>query len=172
MATVNAGRMTAVLDGDFVVFLIGLRLNRPWKVHKWLPVFTAMPRMLRELYAQPESGFLGHAGAVGVMVQYWRSFEQLEAYARDPSHVHWPAWVAFNRKVRASSGDVGIWHETYRVAAGQYESVYSSMPVFGLGKAGRLVPAEGRRSTARGRIAGPADAAEAVPASPEYETTP
>ena len=23
------------MDGDFVVFLIGIRLNKPWKVHKW-----------------------------------------------------------------------------------------------------------------------------------------
>ena len=25
-------RMTAEVDGDFVVFLIGMRINKPWKV--------------------------------------------------------------------------------------------------------------------------------------------
>ena len=60
MAKVIAQRMTARIDGDFVVFLIGLRVNKPWKIHKWLPVFLAMPRMLKELAANPESGFLGH----------------------------------------------------------------------------------------------------------------
>ena len=55
-------RMTAELEGDFVVFLIGMRINRPWKLHKWLPVVLAMPRMLRELEARPESGFLGAPG--------------------------------------------------------------------------------------------------------------
>ena len=41
-------RLTASLDGDFVVFLIGLRINKPLHIHKWLPVVQAMPRMLTE----------------------------------------------------------------------------------------------------------------------------
>jgi hypothetical protein len=45
----------------------------------------------------------------------------------------------------------GIWHETYLVRAGEYEAVYGNMPPFGLGKAGRLVPAS-ESSTARGRL--------------------
>jgi hypothetical protein len=152
MATIYNQKMTAEIDGEFVVFLIGMRINKPWKVHKWLPVFVAMPRMLKELAANPDSGFLGHTMSLGVIIQYWRSFEHLEAYARSKDQAHWPAWVAFNKRVRYSSGDVGIWHETYRIAPGQYETVYGSMPAFGLGKAGRLVPANGRRDSARGRM--------------------
>ena len=71
----------------------------------------------------------------GVIVQYWRSFDQLEAYARNPDQLHWPVWVAFNRSVGESREDVGIWHETYRVKAGEYECIYSGMPPFGLAKA-------------------------------------
>jgi len=52
-----AGRYTGTIEGDFVVFLIGMRVNKPWKVHRWR---------------------------------------------------------RFNRLVRGS-GDVGIWHEAYRV---------------------------------------------------------
>lgn len=59
MAQVIDKRVTAEIDGDFVVFLIGLRINRPWKAWKWLPVLVAMPRMLRELTESPGSGFLG-----------------------------------------------------------------------------------------------------------------
>ena len=59
MAGIIAERMTAQIEGDFVVFLIGMRINKPWKVHKWLPVFMAMPRMLKELAANPQSGCLG-----------------------------------------------------------------------------------------------------------------
>jgi hypothetical protein len=103
--------MTAVIEGEFVVFLIGMRINRLWKVHKWLPVFRAMPRMLRELSARPDSGLLGFRVHNGLrehmVVQYWRSFEHLERYARDPGRDHLPAWVAFNRSV-GSNGDVGI----------------------------------------------------------------
>ena len=152
MGQVNAQRLTVEVEGNFVVFLIGMRINKPLKVHKWLPVFLAMPRMLKELEKHPESGFLGYTMGLPVIVQYWRSFEQLEAYARGKDFAHWPAWLAFNKRVGGSRGDVGIWHETYRVAAGQYEAVYSGVPTFGLGKVGKLVSASGARETALGRM--------------------
>jgi hypothetical protein len=136
------------------VFLIGMRINRLWKVHKWLPVARAMPRMIKELSTQREHGFLGAEQWFGnptLMLQYWRSFEELERYAKNRSAQHLPAWAAFNRAV-GSGGDVGIWHETYRIGPGRYEAVYGNMPAFGLGTAGRLVPAEGRRRTARSRL--------------------
>ena len=153
MAQVIPERMTAQIEGDFVVFLIGMRINKPWKIHKWLPVARAMPRMLDELKEHPESGFLGSISKGLFMVQYWRSFEHLEAYARSQDHEHWPAWVAFNKQMRGSRDDVGIWHETYLVGAGQYESVYSGMPPWGLGSASELVQASGRKESARGRVA-------------------
>ncbi|MEI9901127.1 MAG: DUF4188 domain-containing protein [Hyphomicrobium sp.] len=108
-----AKRVAAEVDGDFVVFCIGMRINAMWKVHKWLPVFLAMPRMLKELEARPEIGLLGYRRIGGLaFLQYWRSFEHLEAYARAPEQSHWPAWSAFNRRLDKSRGDVGIWHET------------------------------------------------------------
>ena len=66
-------------------------------------------------------------GNPSVMVQYWRSFETLEAYAKDRDQEHLPAWKAFNEAV-ASNGDVGIWHETYRVRPGDFECVYNNIP--------------------------------------------
>jgi hypothetical protein len=152
MARVNAERMYAQLDGDFVVFIIGMRVNKPWKLHKWLPVFFAMPRMIKELERKPEAGLLAVQSMGLAVVQYWRSFEALEAYARDADGQHWPAWVAFNKRMARSRGDVGIWHETYRVGAGEYEAIYSGMPPHGLGRAGRLAPARERFETARGRL--------------------
>jgi len=156
MAHIIPDRMAAEIEGDFVVFLIGMRINKPWKVHRWWPVFTAMPRMIRELErAGPETGFLGHNGlGLGGIVQYWRSFDHLEAYARDLARRHAPAWAAFNKAVRGSREDVGIWHETYLVKAGQYEAVYSGMPPHGLGRVSRLVPATGNREAARQRLSG------------------
>jgi hypothetical protein len=150
--TINQ-RMTAKLEGDFVVFLIGMRINRFWKFHKWLPIATAMPKMIKELAANADSGFLGAQpfGISGVLVQYWRSFEHLEAYAKDRNASHYPAWKEFNKKVR-SNGDVGIWHETYQVRAGEYETIYNNMPKFGLGTVGELVPITGRHESAADRI--------------------
>ena len=152
MAEVVPKRVTAQIEGDFVVFLIGMRINRPWKVHKWLPMFRGMPKMIRELEKRPESGFLGHIMGLGVIVQYWRSFDQLEAYARDQDELHWPAWVDFNKRVGGSRGDVGIWHEIYRVRAGEYECVYSGMPSMGLAKASATVDAVGVLESARSRM--------------------
>ena len=147
-------RMTSEIDGDFVVFLIGMRINKPWKIHKWWPVFSAMPRMIRELRKRPELGMLGCVFGAKMSVQYWESFEKLEAYARSKDDEHLPAWRAFNKSVGKSRGDVGIWHETYQVRAGEYECVYSGMPAFGLGTAGNHVPAGGEKETARGRLTG------------------
>jgi hypothetical protein len=64
MGEIMASKMSAEIEGDFVVFVIGMRINKLWKLHKWLPVFSAMPRMLKELEKQPESGFLGSVSVV------------------------------------------------------------------------------------------------------------
>ena len=157
MTLALAGRVTARFEGEVVVFLIGMRINRLWKVHKWWPVARAMPRMLRELTRDPASGLLGFESWVGnptVSLQYWRSFEHLERYAKDAGRLHRPAWAAFNRAV-ASNGDVGIWHETYRVRPGDYECIYNNMPPFGLAKATVTVPADGKLEAARSRMSMP-----------------
>jgi hypothetical protein len=169
MSAIISERMAAEIEGDFVVFLIGMRLNRPWKVWQWMPVAAAMPRMLAELARHPELGLL-HARSLGgfpnfLVVQYWRSFEHLHAYATGKTNAHLPAWQAFNQKV-GSNGDVGIWHETYLVKAGQYECVYHNMPRYGLGLAGALVPATGHRLSAKGRL-GRSDDATPSPSSPQ-----
>lgn len=155
MTQINAQRMAARIEGDFVVFLIGMRINAWWKPHKWLPAILAMPKMLKELDALPaeQTGFLGHNGlGIGAITQYWRSFDHLESYARSQDHTHFPAWTAFNKRMKNSRADVGIWHETYLVKAGQYEAIYSGMPAFGLGRVSALVPATGNRSAARDRL--------------------
>ncbi len=158
MAKILSERVTAEIGDEVCVFLIGMRVNRVWKLHRWLPVARAMRRMLVELEKLPDSGFLGVEQWFGnptLMVQYWRSFEQLEAYATARDLAHLPAWTEFNRLV-GSNGDVGIWHETYRVRPGDFECVYNNMPAFGLAKATKLVPATGRREFAPGRMsAGP-----------------
>jgi hypothetical protein len=147
-------RFTAKVDGDFVVFLIGLRIHRPLAINKWLPVIRAMPRMLDELHRQPELGLM-HAemwfARTTIMVQYWRSMEQLLSYAKSTSSQHLPAWRAFNKST-GTEGSVGIWHETYTAQPGSYETMYFNMPPFGLGKAGALLPASGARNTAEGRL--------------------
>lgn len=42
-------RVCAETDGPLVLFLIGVRLNRWWKLWQWLPVVLVWPEMLAEL---------------------------------------------------------------------------------------------------------------------------
>ncbi len=121
MVQIIPGRFTARTDEPFVVFLIGMRINKPLAVGTWFPTFRAMGPMLKELYQHPEKGFLG--GEIFLyrwgpaIVQYWRSFEDLEHFARNPDDPHLPAWQRFNRNV-GSDGSVGIFHETFIVMWG------------------------------------------------------
>src|SRR4051794_39326561 len=120
---INAGRWTAHVDGDFVVFLIGADIRDPSQGEAG-ELLMAMVDMLAELEQDPDAGLLGYQvfGAVGgVIVQYWRSFEALEAYARNPSAKHAPVWRAWNQLAAGERSGAGIWHETFKVAGGGYE---------------------------------------------------
>lgn len=153
MAGVNAprgatlGRQTAAYEGDLVVFLIGMRINRLWGFRHWLPVVRAMTPMLKELAADPDSGLLGFRTVIGArgptVIQYWRDAASLQAFASDPGRTHRPAWTEFFRS-SYKGGAVGIWHETYLVPAGSHESIYTNVPPLGLGALSGLTPVGSR----------------------------
>lgn len=148
---------THLHEGDLALFLIGLRVNQPWRPDLWLPAMRAMGPMLAELYAAraaaergetEDPGFLGHRSLVGAggptLVQYWRSVEDIYAYAGDQERAHRPAAKAFYERGRRAAGAVGIWHETYAVPAGGHESLYLAMPTTGLAAATGVAPLTGR----------------------------
>lgn len=168
MVSIHPGRFTAEIDGPFVVFIIGMRVNKLLAFSKWIPVARAMRPMVEHLLEHKDMGLM-HAQTFAYwrgagLVQYWRSFEQLERFARDPSLLHLDAWKRFNRAVGAD-GSVGIWHETYVVAAGQYECIYGNMPRFGLAVAGEHMKAVGAKETAKRRLGLKGD-----PTVPSYDT--
>ena len=155
MARVETGRFAGRLDGEFVVFVIGMRVNQLWAVHRWLPVSRAMPRMLQELFRQPELGLLHAEYFVSwrnvMTLQYWRSYDHLHAYAHARDKAHLPAWAAFNQAARGNTA-VGVYHESYLMSADRYETVYVNMPPFGLAAAGEMVPAVGSMHDAAARL--------------------
>ena len=53
----------------------------------------------------------------------------------------------------AASGDVGVYHETYKIKPGQYECVYANMPAVGLAAVGQHQPVGRRTEAARDRVA-------------------
>ena len=152
MAHTAGRRMMAEIDGDFVVFLIGASPSKLHLVRSLMDLGGrhGMRHMLDYLVAHPEKGLLGYQMGLPVIVQYWRSFEHLEAFARDADDPHLAVWRNYWRRV-GKSDRTGIWHETYLVRAGEYEAIYGNMRPFGLGKAGRLVPLS-ESSSARRRI--------------------
>jgi hypothetical protein len=142
MAEIKLGRWTAEIEGDFVVFIIGARVNRRWNPFVAIADLggrRGMNHMLKYLVAHPEKGLLGYQTLGFANVQYWRSFEQLEAFAKDTDDPHLDAWRKFWKRV-GTSGRTGIWHETFLVRDGEYEAIYGNMPPRGLGKASKLVP--------------------------------
>ena len=152
MGEVAGRRMMAEIEGDFVVFLIGARLSKRQVFQSLIDLGgrRGMRHMLDYLVEHPEKGLLAYEMGIPTIVQYWRSFEQLEAFAKDKEDPHLEMWRQYWRRVGRSTR-TGIWHETYLVKAGQYEAVYGNMPAHGLGKAGRLVPMS-EASSARERL--------------------
>lgn len=168
MGKVIPGRYSAQMEESFVVFVIGMRINRLFALHKWIPVVKAMGPMIKELYQNPEHGFISTEifwNWRGItLLQYWKSYEQLEKYARGGTHLK--AWIKFNKSV-GTDGTVGIYHETYMIQPGQYECIYGNMPKFGLAKAGRHIPAVGRMETSKRRLGGENDPAVPTPNNPK-----
>lgn len=157
---VYLGRYTADVSAPFVVFLIGMRFNTLRGLPVALRTFFSMPKILGELAADPSLGLLEQRVRFSwrsvELIQYWRSFEELERYARGPEHEHVGAWRWFNG-LRDKATGVGIWHETYLVDPGKCESIYANMPRFGLAAAAIHAPLAGA-SGARARVTGEAAA--------------
>ena len=156
--SIRAERLTAKHTGSLVIFMIGMRINHFHKVGKWWMVARAMQAMLKELEADPDAGFLGLERYLKsprdlVMVQYWESFDKLEAYSSAKDREHWPAMVEFHRRI-GMDGTVGIWHETYCVPHDGHEVIYGNMSPTGLGRMTGLIPATGSRAAARQRMGG------------------
>ncbi|MBV9594366.1 MAG: DUF4188 domain-containing protein [Actinobacteria bacterium] len=155
MSQIPRGRWTAEIEGDFVVFIIGAKVRNPVRARRAVPLLIQMRAMLRDLERDPSKGLLGyqmHGGPLGVIVQYWRSFEDLERFARNPSDRHAKVWHDWFASAQHHNSAVGIWHETYKVRAGEYEAIYQGMnDNFGLMRAGRPLPL-GRHQAAATRM--------------------
>jgi hypothetical protein len=130
MKEIYEGRWIARLDEPFVVLLIGMRINKLWHVHRWLPLVFQMGRMLRELHTNRAKGFLGGKtwfGRTTVLIQYWRSMEDMEHYATIKHSNRTPAWVTFYEAVEATDS-VGAYHELYAIEQGRYDNSFINMP--------------------------------------------
>lgn len=149
----NRGRYTVLPEKEVTVFLIGVHINKPLSVFKWLPVILAMPPMLKELSKDKTLGcmsfemFFKYKGVQ--IVQYWESNEQLLQYAKMPEHLK--AWKRFSKQLKNNDA-VGFYHETYNVNANNYENIYLNMPEFGLAKSMPAQEVNRRTNSAKQRL--------------------
>ena len=137
-------RMAAEMDGGFVIYINGMRLNKLRAIHKYLRAGLKAAKMFERLEADPDSGFLGYQPAfmglrTGAAIQYWRSLDDIRRFAQDPDDLHVPAWMWYNSAVD-SGGGVGFWAELYVIEDGNYETFFRNMPPIGLGSVGEFVP--------------------------------
>ncbi len=148
MAKVFPGRYTALvsphIEESYVVLLLGIRINHFHLFWKWIPTVLASFPMVYSLVRHRAAGFLGGQAfffrpGLGI-VQFWRSFDDLERFARSKKHPHLRGWRWYNRSI-GSSGSVGLWHEVFLVRPGCQEAMYDNMPLFGLGRTAKHVPA-------------------------------
>lgn len=87
----------------------------------------------------------GHLG----ILQYWRSFDDLEAWSHRPPHAEW--WRAAVERMR-TRGDLGLYHETYLVPRDRIEAVFLECAPAGLAVFGVPGEAVGTMTTSRGRL--------------------
>jgi hypothetical protein len=145
MDTIDEKRMVAKMDGGFVIYINGMRLNKLRAIHRWAIAGRKLANMFDRLEADPDSGFLGYQPAfmglrTGAAIQYWRSLEDLKRFASDPNDLHVPAWKWYNEEVD-SGGGVGFWAELYVIGDDDYETFFRNMHHFyGLGKTADTIP--------------------------------
>jgi hypothetical protein len=171
MAEVKPGRFTAQVDGPFVVLRLGIRVNRPFHFWKWIPTLRTTVPLLRGLLRDQVPGLLGGfpmllywQSGIGI-IQYWRSFEDLERFACSKGNGYQALWNRYETSPGAD-GSVGLWYETFFIDATRYEAVYDNMPVIGLAAATRHIPVVGRLETARRRLGGQSEPVVPSPPNP------
>ena len=129
-------RVRAASKSSRCLFLVGMRVNNLWNPIHIILTFFMMWKVLKSLETKKPVGYCGYEVAFGrniIIPTYWTSKEALIKYASSSRGVvHGEARKSFVDRV-LNSGTVGIWHETYCVTPGNFESLYINMPEdFGL----------------------------------------
>lgn len=87
----------------------------------------------------------GHFG----VLQYWRSFDDLEAWSHRPPHADWWRGAVARMRDRA---DFGIYHETFLVPRDRVEAIYWGCRPTGLSAFGVTGEPVGPDTNSRGRL--------------------
>lgn len=154
MAKILPGRITAQMsmqiEEPFIMLILGIRVNDFRLFWKWIPTALYSLPMLYTLIRHRAAGFLGGQATYfwpGIgLIQYWRTFEDLERFARSKEHPHFGAWRWYNKAI-GTKGSVGLWHEVFLVKPLCHETVYENMPLFGMAAATKPIPVTEQHKT-------------------------
>lgn len=155
MKDIFPGRYTAEFKDTIIVFVIGMRVNRLFALHKWLlPTFNTL-RLWIHVKTNPPKGYLYgylylYCRGIGMM-QYWHDFTALETFSHDKNQPHYKAWSQLALQTE-SDKTFGYWHETYEINPNRTEAIYGSMPRFGLAAASNHEQLKIREDSARSRL--------------------
>jgi hypothetical protein len=83
------------------------------------------------------------------VIQYWRGFDELEAWTHRPPHSEW--WREAVERIR-TRGDFGIYHEAYLVPRDGVESIFLNCQPTGLSAFGVIGDPVGADTNSRGRL--------------------
>jgi hypothetical protein len=112
-------------EPDGVRFVIGMRWGALWRLARRPWVARAFVDMLR---AEPEAGLLrtrfGVRTAGPVVIQRWRSAEELHRWARDRQQAHAEPW----RRFRAAYGGTAAWGVWHEVSGAAFSAPAASAP--------------------------------------------
>ena len=159
MARVNRQTVDLSAYPDLVVIYLGMQV---YSLRGLWAMIRLLLQIRRARKAGPD-GLLAHEDFAFAQFplhvafrQYWRDYDSLEAWTRQPPHGTW--WRAF----LADTEGTGFWHETHSIRGG-IEAVYDDMrPVPGLGTFAPVVPARGPMFSSRSRLRGEASRSPAV----------
>jgi hypothetical protein len=114
---------------------------------------TAIVADARRAVAEGAGLLNSEAFAFGIsqfgVLQYWRSFDDLDSWSRRPPHSEW--WRSAVERMRVKK-DFGIYHETFLVRPSDVESIYLDCDPVGLAAFGTLDEPVGPLTTSRGRL--------------------
>lgn len=140
-------------DSEIVVFLLGFRNNHPLGILApgAKEIQDYFMQMIRDLDAgADEFGMLGmtswraastrKTGNEFMQVGYFKTVEGLHAFAHSEEHMK--AWRWWNKNVKRWS-HMSIYHETYQVPRGNWETIYVNTHLTGL-PSSRMKTEDGR----------------------------
>src|SRR3954466_8310789 len=105
MATIRREKITVQTDDPFLVFLVGMRVNKITAFRKAYFVASSFIGMQKQLEAHPEKGclwvslFFRPMACAATFISYWRLFDDLERFARGKQDIHLTAWQEFYKRV-------------------------------------------------------------------------